>query len=195
MKHIYSIIITAAALIFTSHAFAYNWEVDKDHAEIRFEVNHILTGVSGRFNEFEGKIFFDPARPETGKFDFTVKVDSVNTSNGKRDTHLRSKDFFNASAFPEMKFQSTGISHIQGDRYALEGKMTIKDVSKDIRIEFRFFEPKPHPFDKKKKVAGFVTRFPLNRLDYSVGNGKFLKMGVVGKEVDVEIAMEALTGK
>ena len=195
MKHIYSIIIAAVVLVFSSQAFAYNWAVDKDHSEIRFEVTHILTGVSGRFNDFEGKIFFDPTRPETGKFDFTVKVDSVNTNNGKRDTHLRSKDFFNTSTFPDMKFKSTGISHVQGDRYALEGKMTIKGVSKDIHIEFRFLEPKSHPFEKKKKVAGFITRFSLNRLDYSVGNGKFLEMGVVGKEVDVEIAMEALTDK
>lgn len=195
MKHISSIIITAFVLIFSSQAFAYNWVIDKDHSEIRFEVKHILTGVSGQFNEFEGKISFDPARPETGKFDFNVKVNSVNTNNGKRDNHLRSKDFFNVSNFPDMRFQSTGISHIQGDRYSLEGKMTIKGVSREIRIEFRFLEPKPHPFEKKKKVAGFITQFTLDRLDYSVGNGKFLKMGVVGKDVDVEIAMEALTDK
>lgn len=184
-----------AVMIFSSPALAYDWAVDKDHTEIRFEVNHILTGVSGRFNEFKGEIHFDPDRPETGKFDFTVKVDSVDTANGKRDNHLRSKDFFDAGAFPEMKFRSTGISHIQGDRYALDGKMTIKGVSKDIRIEFTFLAPKPHPFEKKKNVAGFTTQFTLNRLDYSVGDGKFLKMGVVGKEVDVEIAMEALTDK
>ncbi|MCG8687548.1 MAG: YceI family protein [Desulfobacterales bacterium] len=196
MKLIFSFILSAFLLLFTvSTGFTYEWELDKAHSEIRFKVNHIHTHVSGGFNDFEGNISFDPASPETGKINFTVNVNSIDTNNGKRDNHLRSKDFFTASDFPEMKFQSTKISRIKDNLFALEGKMTIKDVSKDIRIEFLFFEPKPHPFDKKKNVAGFTTRFSLNRLDYGVGSGKFFKMGVVGKDVEVEIATETLTAK
>ncbi len=40
-----------------------------------------------------------------------------------------------------------------------------------------------------------ITKFEIPRLDYHVGNGKFLKMGVVGEFVSVEIAVEALTKK
>lgn len=191
-----TVLITAFLLILSSTTgLASVWQVDKDHAEIRFEVTHILTTVSGHFNEFEGDMVFDPNQPENGKISFTVKVSSADTNNGKRDNHLRSKDFFHADKFPEMDFVSDRISKISNGRYLLEGMLTVKDVSKKIKTEFEYLAPKPHPFAKGKMVSGFVTDFTVNRLDYTVGNGKFLKMGVVGRDVHVTIAVEALTGE
>ncbi len=195
MKFFIRFFIVFTILFYGSFTFASQWQIDSDHTEIRFKVNHILTSISGLFTEFKGDVSFDPARPETGKFNFTVKVKSVNTNNGKRDNHLRSKDFFNVDKYPEMKFESTKISYLKDNIYALEGMMTIKDVSKKIQMEFVFLNPQPHPFVKKKNVGGFSAHFIIPRLDYHVGNGKFLKMGVVGSDVTVEIAMEALTKK
>lgn len=189
-----TVLITSALLVlFYATAWASVWQVDKDHAEVRFEVTHILTTVSGHFNKFEGDMDFDPNRPENGKISFTVSVSSVDTNNGKRDNHLKSKDFFHADNFPEMTFVSDRISKTAGSRYLLEGKLTIRGVTKKIKTEFEYLAPKPHPFAKGKVVSGFITAFTLNRLDYNVGNGKFLKMGVVGRDVHVTIAVEALT--
>lgn len=193
MKIRIAFITTFLLVLSSATVMASVWQVDKDHAEIRFEVTHILTVVSGHFNKFEGNIDFHPDRPENGKIQFTVSVNSVDTNNGKRDNHLRSKDFFHADKFPEMTFVSDRISKIASGRYLLEGMLTVKDVSKKIKTEFEYLAPKPHPFAKGKKVSGFVTDFTLNRLDYAVGNGKFLKMGVVGRDVHVTIAVEALT--
>lgn len=195
MKTLFRSLIVFSLFFFSSYASASQWTTDADHSEIRFKIKHILTTISGQFTEFNGNLLFDPQTPEAGKFDFTVNVKSVDTNNGKRDNHLRSKDFFDADKFPQMKFTSSKIYHLKDNRYALEGVMTIKDVSQKIQIEFEFFPPQPHPFDKKKNVAGFHTTFTIPRLAYHVGNGKFLKMGVVGSDVEVEIAMEALTKK
>lgn len=195
MKTLFRSLIVFSLFFFSSYASAFQWTIDADHSEIRFKINHILTTVSGQFTEFNADVLFNPETPEAGKFDFTVTVKSVDTNNGKRDNHLRSKDFFNADKFSEMRFKSSKIHHLKDNRYALEGLMTIKDVSQKIQIEFEFFQPQPHPFDKKKNVAGFQANFTIPRLTYHVGNGKFLKMGVVGRDVEVEIAMEALTEK
>ncbi len=195
MKKFSKLLAIFALCCFASTAYAYKWNIDEDHSEIRFEVKHILTTVSGQFADFKGDIFFNPEDPGKGKFNFVVKVKSVNTHNGKRDSHLRSKDFFNSEKFPEMTFNSSKITHIKDNRYSLEGMMTIKDVTKKMNFEFLFFKPQMHPFNKKKWVAGFKTVFVIPRLDFKVGNGKFLKMGVVGKDVDVEISIEALRKK
>ncbi|MBT6340778.1 MAG: YceI family protein [Desulfobacula sp.] len=184
-----------ALCCFASTAYAYKWNIDDDHSEIRFEVRHIHTTVSGQFADFKGDIFFNPDNLDQSKFNFTIKVKSVNTHNGKRDNHLRSKDFFNSEKYPEMAFNSSKITHIKDNRYSLEGMMKIKDVTKNMNFEFLFFDPQLHPFDKKKWVAGFKTVFVIPRLDFKVGNGKFLKMGVVGKDVSVEISIEALRKK
>lgn len=193
MKILKSIVVLIICLFFTTAAWAFPWQVDQDHTQIRFEVRHILTGLSGTFTDFKGDIYFDPDTPATGRINFTVSVKSVNTNHGKRDTHLRSKDFFNADKYPEMTFSSSSISKVKDNIYQLEGMLTIKGVTKKIQTQFEFFNPRPHPFAKKMNVGGFVTRFAISRLEYGVGNGKFFKMGVVGDEVDVQIAMEALT--
>lgn len=195
MKHMLRLLILLLMILCSSTAIAYQWEVDADHTEIRFEVRHILATVSGQFADFNGKVFFDPAHPDTAKFNFTVKVKSVNTNNGKRDTHLRSKDFFDSDEFPTMQFNSSKINRINDTLYSLEGMMTIKDVTKKMNFEFQFLGTQDHPFDKNKQVAGFKTAFVIPRLDFHVGDGKFLKMGVVGEDVNVEISMEALRKK
>lgn len=190
LAHLYR----SLALIFflMSSVHAAEWKIDPDHSEIRFRIQHIHTPVSGHFTRFQGEIFFDPENLGESRFDFTVNVDSVDTRNGKRDNHLRSNDFFDAAAFPVMTFASSRITHTGANRYLLHGDMTIKGETRSIQIPFEFFPPKEHPFDKKKQVAGFQSLFRLNRLEYHVGDGKFLKMGVVGEYVDVELAMEVL---
>ena len=119
------------------------------------------------------------------------RVKSVNTNNGKRDGHLQSGDFFDAKKYPEMTFESQSITRKQGDQYSVTGVMKIKDVSKTLELPFTFFGSKPNPFNPKQEVAGFEARMTIDRIAYHVGNGNFLKMGVVGKDVDVLISLEA----
>ncbi|WP_027362431.1 YceI family protein [Desulfospira joergensenii] len=190
MKTVHIFRIMTLIFFLTSAAYANEWKLDPDHSEVRFKIRHIHTTISGQFPDFQGEIFFNPEKLDKSRFDFTVKVDSVNTGNGKRDNHLRSKDFFDADSYPVMTFASSKIIRKSENIYELHGDMTIRGVTRSIQIPVLFFPPKPHPFDKKKLVAGFESGFSLARLDYNVGNGKFLKMGVVGENVDVELAME-----
>lgn len=195
MKNLFRFLIIFIVLFYSSTSIANQYNIDHDHSEIRFKVKHIHANISGQFNDFKGDIFFDPDNLDKAKFDFTVKIKTINTNNGKRDNHLRSKDFFNVDKFPVMVFKSSKITHVKDNFYALEGMMTIKDVTKKMNLEFQFFKPQQHPFDNKMLVAGFKTFFVIPRLDFHVGTGKFLKMGVVGKNVNVEMSMEVLSKK
>lgn len=187
--------ILALLLLGQTHVMAHEWKTDSIHTGILFEVKHIYSTVRGHFSDFTGDVFFDPDNLEKSKFDFVVKVDSINTNNAKRDNHLRSDDFFNAGKYPVMMFKSSRVSHSGGNKYVLEGKMTIRDVTKNMVLEFIYWGQKENPFKKNEMVAGFDTRFNINRLDFHVGNGKFYKMGVVGKDVDVLITLEAVRKK
>jgi polyisoprenoid-binding protein YceI len=173
---------------------AKEWTLDKAHSIITFDVAHIYSATKGHFSDYKADIVFDKNDLKNSKFNFIVKTDSINTYITKRDNHLRSGDFFDAKKFPEMKFTSTEIKHLNGSKYLLKGKMTIKDVTKNIEIKGDFLGQKNHPLKKGTMVAGFETKFTINRLDYNVGNGKFYKMGVVGKDVEVFISIE-VTGK
>ena len=180
-------------LLFTAgqiYAAAPQWKIDPVHSSINFSIKHIVADTTGFFEDFDGTTFFDPNDLGNSSFNFTVQVKSVNTNNRKRDGHLRSADFFGVNKYPEMKFQSTRILYKQGNQYVVEGNMTVKDVTKSVAIPFTFFGVRDNPFNPKVAVAGFEARFTIDRLAYNVGNGKFLEMGVVGKDVDVVISTE-----
>ncbi|MFC1886183.1 YceI family protein [Thermodesulfobacteriota bacterium] len=194
MKKIINIILML--IVFgQTHAIANEWKLDQAHSGVMFEIKHIYSVVRGHFSDFSGAVFFNPDSPEKGKCEFVVKVDSISTQNGKRDNHLRSGDFFSAGKYPEMVFKSSRVKPAGGNKYILEGRMTLKDVTKDMRLELVFLGQKENPFKKNKMVAGFETRFKINRLDFNVGNGKFYKMGVVDKDVDVLISLEMTRDK
>jgi len=176
-------------------ATAKEWKLDPAHSNVLFDVRHIYSSVGGRFPDFNGKVYFDPENPEKSSCEFVVKVDSVDTANGKRDNHLRSDDFFAAKTYPEMTFKSGEVKHSAGNRYVLSGEMTIKDISKEMEVEFTYLGQKEHPFKKGQMVAGFETRLKIDRLGFNVGSGKFYKMGVVGKEVNIFISLEMTRGK
>jgi polyisoprenoid-binding protein YceI len=121
---------------------------------------------------------------------YKVKVSSIDTNNTKRDGHLQSDDFFSVKKYPNMRFESSAVTHSGDNNYILEGTMTIKDVSRSVKLPFKFLGIKPSPFNPKQEVAGFELSMTIDRLDYNVGNGKFLGLGVVGKYVDVLITLE-----
>ena len=191
------IVLVVLALIFLgqTQAWAAEWQLDPDHTNFYFEVKHTYATVRGQFDDFDGDVFFDPENLEKSKFDFAVEVDSINTNIGKRDKHLRSDDFFDAKKYPLMTFKSSRITHAGGNRYIVEGKLTIKDVSKDMALEFVYYGQKENPLKKKQLVTGLDSRLTINRLDYHIGDGKYYTMGVVGKDVDILITLEMLRDK
>lgn len=190
MKRFISVLIVS--LFISSPAWGQEWTLDTNHSLVQFGIKHIFSTVSGSFSDFEGRIFFDPENLGKSSFDFTVQVKSIDTGNTKRDNHLRSKDFFEASTWPTMTFKSAKITRGQGNSYVATGAMTLKKTAKTMAIPFIYHGMAPSPFNKKQVVAGFDTEFDLDRLDFGVGNGKFHKMGVVGREVRVKISLEAL---
>ena len=173
-------------------AFAQQWQLDPVHTNFYFEVKHTYAAVRGQFTEFTGDVYFDPDNPEKSRFDFVIKVDSIDTKVGKRDTHLRSPDFFDAGKYPVMTFTSSKVTHAGDKKYIVEGTLTIKDVSKNLALEFIYHGQKENPLKPGETVAGLDSRLTLDRLEYHVGDGKFYNMGVVGKDVDILLTLELL---
>ncbi|MGA6925352.1 MAG: YceI family protein, partial [Desulfosarcina sp.] len=186
------VFVSMCALIFSIQpaAAASQWTIDPAHSSIYIGVQHIYSTVRGSFETFNATVAFDPDDLTGSRFDFTVEVDSINTGNTKRDGHLNSDDFFDSKKYPEMTFESTSIKHIKDNRYVVEGKMTVKDVTQTVSVPFTLLGVTTNPFDDKTEVAGFEAHMTIDRLTYHVGSGKYYDMGVVGKDVDVLITLE-----
>ena len=114
------------------HAEVRHWKIDEEHTNLYFSVDHIYAKVQGRFTDYEGTLIFDPDNLKDSKISFEIKVKSVDTGIGKRDRHLRSADFFDASKYPLITFISTSMTKAEKNMYQVSGVLTIKDVSKEL---------------------------------------------------------------
>ena len=171
------------------------WEIDPAHSGIYFDIRHIFSTIRGRFNDFSGDIMIDEENPSSSTISFEVKIDSINTNIDQRDTHLKSPDFFNAGQYPVMKFKSGSVEHVNDNNYILSGDLTIKDVTRELRIPFKYLGKRDNPMKPGTFVAGFECSFPINRLEYHVGDGGFYKKGLVDKDVFITITLELIRDK
>jgi polyisoprenoid-binding protein YceI len=171
---------------------AQQWKIDPVHTNFYFDVKHFYATVRGQFMDFSGQIFWDPDNPAKSRFDLVIQADSIDTKVGKRDTHLRSPDFFDVDQYPKITFSSTKVSKGEGDTYIVEGPLTIKDVTRNVVLEFVYFGQRENPLKKGETVAGLDTSLTIDRLEFHVGDGKFYKMGVVDKDIKILWTMELL---
>ncbi|MFZ7110694.1 MAG: YceI family protein [Desulfatiglandales bacterium] len=198
MKSLFRLVAAFALLtacLGDAHGAPSEWRIDRVHSSIYFDVKHTFATVRGQFDDFSVSLIIDEENKAASRCDIEVDVKSVNTNNRQRDNHLRSADFFSVKEYPVMAFTTTGIRDLEKDRFEIEGRLTIKDVTKEVIVPFTFLGVKENPLDPKQVVAGFEARFSVDRLEYNVGTGKFYKMGVIGKDVDIIITLEAFKQK
>ena len=110
------------------------WTIDASHSHVGFAVRHLMiSNVRGEFTKLEGSAGYDPERPEATTVDVSIDVASINTREEKRDAHLRSADFFDATNYPTMRFVSTGARE-RGENLELTGELTIHGVTREVTL-------------------------------------------------------------
>ena len=189
-------LFVAAALLATSPLLAGDtYAVDKGHSEAAFTIKHLVSKVSGRFNEFGGSITLDPAKPEQSSVEFTIKAASINTDNADRDKHLKSPDFFDVEKNPEITFKSSKVTPAGKDKFNVDGTLTMRGVSKQVTLPVEFQGFAKDPWGNEK--AGFAVETTLNRKDYGIIWNKTLDQGgyLLGDDVKIVINLETAKKK
>jgi polyisoprenoid-binding protein YceI len=184
---------TAILALAAVSAFADNYTVDKVHSEAKFEVRHLMSRVSGKFDDFSSNVVIDPANPAASSVDFAMKTASINTGNEGRDKHLRTADFFDADKFPEITFKSTTVkSTSKKNIYNVTGDLTMHGVTKRITLPVEVLGSGKDPWGNQR--MGFSVKTTLNRKDYGVNWNKTLDEGgmLLGDDVDVTLNLEAV---
>jgi polyisoprenoid-binding protein YceI len=166
------------------------WTLDKAHSNVKFTITHmVVSEVDGSFKSFDGTLEHTKPDYSDAKITFTVDAASVNTDNENRDKHLRSPDFFDTEKYPQMKFESTAFKPLGGNKYKLEGNLTIKDVTKPVSFDVTYGGTVN---TQRGAKAGFKAKTTINRFDYNLKWDRATEAGglVVSKEVEVTINTE-----
>ena len=168
------------------------WKLDPAHTQITFSAKHMMvTTVRGTFADVQGTIELDETDPTRSRGEFRVATASVDTNFGARDAHLRSADFFDAETYPDIAFVATDIVPKGGDRYAVTGDLTIRDVTRPVTFDVELDGIVPGMSGARH--AGLTATTNLTRTDWGLDWNVALEQGgwLVGKEIKLEIAIAA----
>jgi polyisoprenoid-binding protein YceI len=183
-KAVLGIVTTFGVLCAALPVRADTYAIDPMHTAAVFKISHLgLSWVYGRFNDVNGAFALDPANPANASFTLTIKTDSIDSGNAKRDGHLKSPDFFNSRQFPVISFKSTSVKPVAGG-YDVTGDLTMHGVTKAITLALR--GGKMAEFPKGVQRTGFTTDLELRRTEFGMDR----MVGPVGDEVIIAVSFE-----
>ena len=189
--------LLAAVLLANTALFSQTkWNVDVVHSSVKFTVEHlVISEVEGQFKTFTGSMISTKPDFTGSTVDFSVDVNSISTDNDMRDTHLKSDDFFNAEKFPKMTFKSTSFKKVSGNKYALTGNLTLRDVTKSVTFDVTYGGTAKDGYGNTK--AGFKATAVINRFDYGLKWNALTEAGgmTVGSDVTIALRLEFAQAK
>jgi polyisoprenoid-binding protein YceI len=171
------------------------YDVDPDHSTIGFSVDHmVVSKTRGQFTEYIGFIEMDPDAKTVKAIEATIKTPSITTNHQKRDTHLKSPDFFDVDKYPTMTYKMKSYRRT-GEGYTAIGYLTLHGVTKEITLVGNFNGVNKDPWGNTR--AGFTAEGKINRKDFGINWNKALDNGgvIVGNEVLIKLDVECIKAK
>ena len=114
----------------------------------------------------------------------------MTANNADVDSLLKGPNFLSVQKFPEARFVATSIVSKGGDRYEAQGKLTIRDVTRDAVLPFTLAIA-DDPSEPGALRATAKGRIVLKRLDYGVGQSEWASTGQIANEVTVDLNITA----
>jgi polyisoprenoid-binding protein YceI len=167
------------------------WAIDPSHASFEFVARHLMSRVRGRFSGFSGLVTI-AEDPEASTFELEIDAATVDTSEPRRDAHLRSGDFFGVEDAPTISFRSTAVRpDANDDEWKVDGDLTIRGVTRPVTVDVEFLGGGVDPWGNQRiGFSGVVEE--VNREDWGLNWNAALETGgfLLAKSVRLEIEAE-----
>jgi polyisoprenoid-binding protein YceI len=168
------------------------YELDPSHTHVGFVARHLMVSKTrGSFPGVSGTVVI-AEDPLASRVDVAIEIAGVETGDGRRDDHLRSDDFFAAERYPVMTYRSTAVHEVASGRFAVDGELTVRDVTRPVRLDVTFEGALVDPWGNTR--IGFAASAEVDREDFGLTWNQALEGGgfLVGKKVTIEIEAEAV---
>jgi len=165
-----------------------DYVLDPALTRIGFVAKHTIgPRVHGQFDAFEGIAHLDGDDPSASSAQLSIRAESIQTGNPRRDPALRSK-FLGAESHPVITFSSTGVETVDQTTVRLTGDLTIRGVTKPITVDFELIDVQDDP--SGNVLAAFKGSARINRKDWGVRWAA--AAGMVSKHVTLEFDIAAI---
>jgi polyisoprenoid-binding protein YceI len=187
MKRLAIVTALAAFAAAAAQAAPSTYNIDNSHTYPHFSYSHLgYSTQTHKFDKTSGKVVMD-FQAKTGSVDVTIDAASVNTGFALFNEHIQGEDFFNTAKYPTITFKSTDMKFKGNKPVSVAGDLTIKGVTKPVKLEITHFKCMPHPMLKAPACGGNATA-QVKRSDFNMGkNAPF-----VSDEVTLTLAIEAV---
>jgi polyisoprenoid-binding protein YceI len=160
---------------------ATQWTLQPRESKLTFVGTQAGAEFVGTFERFTADIKFDPQDLAGSRFDVKIDLASVNTRDSERDDTLKSDDLFAVKQFADSHYVAEHFAAKGGGKFTATGKLTLRNVTRDVPIEFTF--------EKKNGSAWLKGTAQLKRLDFGVGQGDWKDTSTVSNEVKVNFVL------
>ena len=186
------LISVSCLVVIASPVRGETYKFDPTHSKIAFQLRHLLGTARGEFHKFSGTIDFDREHPDRSTVTAIIQVASIDTKIAKRDQHLRSADFFDASKFPEITFRSRAVKRTGADSGDITGDLTMHGVTRPMTLHVKLASPITGD-SLPARTRWQVTTDPIHRKDFNlVFSGSTEAISGIGQEVMPAIEIEAV---
>jgi polyisoprenoid-binding protein YceI len=168
------------------------WNIDPNHSTAGFTVTHLMVStVPGSFGKMTGLVTYDGKDVSTIAADVTIDATSINTNNERRDTHLKSPDFFEVAKYPTLTFKSKKVVPAGAGKFQLVGDLTMRGVTKEVTFDVE--GPTQVVNAGRNFVVGANATTKIKRSEWGLTWNRAIEAGgvTVSDEVKITLGIEA----
>jgi polyisoprenoid-binding protein YceI len=165
-------------------AAAPHYTLDAAKSTLEFTFTQAGAQNKGRFTRFPVTFDFSPDDLAVSHLEVQVDTASVDTGDKDRDDTLKGAELLSVAKFPQARFSATQIVKTASG-FEAQGKLTIRDVTRDTRVPFTF-----RTAAEQGAGVGYMSgKVTIRRLDFGVGQGEWKATDQVGNDVVVSFAL------
>ncbi len=165
------------------------YRFDRVHSQILFGVGHDgFSNALGMLHVAAGWMRFDAADWSASSAELDIDLGGVDMGDAAWSRTVRGASLLDADSHPYAHFVSSAVKRTGEDQGVLEGRLTLRGISRPVQIAFRLNRHAPTLFAMGKTVAGFTGSTRLDRTDFGITRNA----GSIGRTVTVRLEIEAV---
>lgn len=171
-----------------AHAQAVSYTIDPVHTRIMFSIGHAgFSKAIGTVSGSEGQLDFDPDDWRSARLQVRIPITRVDLGDADWNRATLARNLLDAERHPTATFVSTRIEPIDDTHATVVGLLTLRGVSREVRLATTFNVLKRHPLPPFRRTVGFSATAMLKRSDFGISAWP----SVIGDEVELRIEFEA----
>lgn len=146
-------------------------------SSITFVSRQMGVPVNGKFGKFSARIAFDPDKTAANQAHVDIDMASIDAGSDDANGEVKGKEWFSIKEYPLAQFESSGFKALGGGRYEAAGKLTIRNVTRNVVI----------PFTARIEggTAMLEGGLAISRQVFAIGSGAWADTSIVADEVQL----------